>query len=113
MIFLGLWKAVTWLYLEMEALLVSPVGLKIRRNFNKHHLQSTIKSFFVLCSFSLLNEQKERKKNPVKSSQVKSLITNNEFCCAQRATALSKTGTFCGCGVAEAPPTYTQPDQPA
>jgi hypothetical protein len=38
------------------------------------------------------------------SSQVKLLITNNEFCILQRATVQSKTGNFSDCGVAEAPP---------
>jgi hypothetical protein len=40
----------------------------------------------------------------VKSSQVKSLITNSSFCIVQRATAQSKTGIFRDNGIAEAPP---------
>jgi hypothetical protein len=40
------------------------------------------------------------------SSQVKLLITNNEFCNVQRATAQSKTGIFRDFGVAEAPPGF-------
>jgi hypothetical protein len=40
------------------------------------------------------------------SSHVKSLITNNEFDIAQRATAQSKKGIFRDYGVAEAPPGF-------
>jgi hypothetical protein len=46
------------------------------------------------------------KSSQVKSSQVKSLITNNAFCIVQRATAQSKTGIFRDYGVAEAPPGF-------
>jgi hypothetical protein len=42
----------------------------------------------------------------VLSSQVKLLITNNSFCIAQRATAMSRTGIFRGYGEAEAPPGF-------
>jgi hypothetical protein len=40
------------------------------------------------------------------SSQVKLLITSYSFCIVQRATALSKTGFFRDCGVAEASPGF-------
>jgi hypothetical protein len=40
------------------------------------------------------------------SSQVKSPITNNALCIAQRATAQSKTRNFRDYGVAEAPPGF-------
>jgi hypothetical protein len=46
------------------------------------------------------------KSSQVKSSKVKSLIINNEFCFVQRATAQSKTGFFRGDDVPEAPPGY-------
>jgi hypothetical protein len=41
-----------------------------------------------------------------KSSQVKLLITNNSFCIVKTSTAQSKTGTFRGNGIAEAPPGF-------
>jgi hypothetical protein len=40
------------------------------------------------------------------SSQVKLLITSDEFCIVQRATAQSKTGIFRDIGVVEAPPGF-------
>jgi hypothetical protein len=54
------------------------------------------------------NRRADRKsrKEMIKSSQVKLLITNNAFRIVQRATAQSKTGIFRDCGVAEAPPGF-------
>jgi hypothetical protein len=42
----------------------------------------------------------------IKSSQVKLLITNISLCIVQRSTAQSKTGIFCGYGLAEASPGF-------
>jgi hypothetical protein len=67
------------------------------------HVESGHKS--QVLRFALRQEQQESQN---RSNQVELLITNNEFCIVQRATAQSKTEIFRDYGVAEAPPGYDQ-----